>query len=161
MRRVATWLAVAFVGALGLAATITALVRDDDGKSAIPARGSTATTVPVPRCADGQLALTTEMLGGSPFVVLRHISGPTCDIGRLIVGTTIRDQRGERAPIGASRNVFTGEISAGVEFTAGLLYAAYCDQKGPLVASIRAGSLAVARTLAIQSCFNRGDIRGD
>jgi hypothetical protein len=161
MRRVATWLSVAFVGALGLAATITALVADDDGKSAVPARGSRVTTVPVPRCRDGQLALATEMLGGSPFVVLRHVSGPTCDLGRLTVVTTIRDQRGERAPIGDSRDVFTGEISAGVEFTAGLLYKAYCDQKGPLVASITAGDLAVTRTLAIHGCFNRGDIRGD
>jgi hypothetical protein len=145
MRRLATWLIVTCVGALGLAAGITALVTDDDGKPAVPAMVSTPATVPLPGCRDEQLALAVEMPGGSPVVVLRHIAGPPCDVGALNLATTIRDQRGERSPIQAVQDAFTGEISPGLEFVSGIVYLAWCDQKGPLVATIRAGELSATR----------------
>jgi hypothetical protein len=159
MRPLATWLIVGFVAALGLAATVTALVEKGDDKSAVSEQHSPPATVPPPRCRDGQLALTTEILGGSPFVVLRHVSGPSCDVGTLKVVTTIRDQRGERLPIGAARDAFTGEISPGAEFLSGFIYLAWCDQKGPLVAKITAGDLSATRTLGIHGCLKRGDVR--
>jgi hypothetical protein len=143
---------------LGLAATVTALVEKGDGKSAV-SKHSPPATVPPPHCRVGQLALTTEILGGSPFVVLRNVSGSSCDVGRLKVVTTIRDQRGERLPIGAARDVFTGELSPGLEFLSGFIYLAWCDQKGPLVAKITAGDLSATRMLGIQGCLKRGDVR--
>jgi hypothetical protein len=61
--------------------------------------------------------------------------------------------------LGAARDAFTGEISPGVDFITGIIYEAWCDQKGPLVATIRAGDLSATRTLQIQRCGNRGDVR--
>jgi hypothetical protein len=159
MQRLATWVIVGLVVALGVAATLTALVEKSDNKAAVSAERSSTPTVPLPRCRADQLALTTEVLGGSPVVVLRHLSGPSCDVGTLRVLTSIRDQRGERAPLGAARDPFTGEISPGVDFITAIIYQAWCDQKGPLVATIRAGELSATRRLAIHGCLNRGDSR--
>jgi hypothetical protein len=159
MQRLATWVIVGLVVALGVTATVTALVEKSDSKSAVSAERSSTPTVPLPRCRAAQLALTTEVLGGSPVVVLRHVSGPSCDVGTLRVVTTIRDQRGERTPIGAAQGGFAGEISPGVDFITGILYQAWCDQKGPLVATIRVGELSATRRLAIHGCENRGDFR--
>jgi hypothetical protein len=145
---------------LGVAATVTALVEKSDSKPAVPGERSSTPAVPVPRCRAGQLALTTEVLGGSPVVVLRHVNGPSCDVGTLRFVTTIRDQRGERTPIGAAaQDAFTGEMSPGVEFIPGIIFLAWCDQKGPLVATIRAGELTATRRLPIRGCEKRFDVR--
>jgi hypothetical protein len=138
------------------AATVTALVGkgDDDQPSGLEQRSSPPTN-PLPRCRAGQLALATDILGGDPFVVLRHVSGPSCDVGRMTVSITVRDQRGERAPVQSTRDAFTGEISPGLEILERIIYLAWCDQKPPLLAEIRAGDLTTTRRLGIQGCEDR------
>lgn len=128
MRRLATWVSVGLVAALAIAATITAVVEKGDRKSAVSEEHSPPSTAPPPRCRSGQLSLITEMAGGSPVVVLRHIAGPSSDVGTLNLATMIRDQRGERSPIQAVQGTFTGEISTGMEFVSGIVYLAWCDQ---------------------------------
>jgi hypothetical protein len=152
MRRLATWLIVGFLGVVVVAATIATLVRDDDGNPA--ARDtSPATRVSVPRCRTAQLALSIEMRNASPAVVLRQVSGQPCDVGTLAIATSVRDQEGEPVLAQDFRGAFTGEISADVQFISGFVYTPLCNQKEPLVATVRAGDLTASHTLPIRRCL--------
>ena len=101
------------------------------------------------------MALTSEIVGGDPSAVLRHVSGPPCDLGRLSLSVSVKDKRGERTPVQSIQDAFTGEISPGLEMIAGFVYLAWCDQKPPLVAEIRAGDLLTTRRVGIQGCEDR------
>jgi hypothetical protein len=154
MRRLATWLVVGLLGALGAAAAITAVVTDNNGSSAVPMDTHRSTTVSLPGCRHGQLGLSIEMASGSPALVLRHVSGPACDVGKLEIRTAIRDQRGERVPVHDTRSAFAGEISLGVGFIDTFAYLPRCDQKGPLVATATAGELGATHTLPVRLCLD-------
>jgi hypothetical protein len=154
MRRLATWLVVGLLGALGLAAAITALVETGNGDAALSTE-QRSTTVSLPGCREGQLALSIEEIpGDSLAVVLRHVSGRRCDVGRLPIATTIRDQRGELVPHQGNRAVFTGELSLGVPSIDSLVYLPRCDQRGPLVATAQAGDLTASGSLPVRLCLD-------
>jgi hypothetical protein len=88
MRRLVTLLIVGFLAAVVVAATIATLVRDDSNSAA---RGGTSSSRPVvPRCRPAQLALSIEMRSDRPAIVLRRVSGPRCDVGRLQIATKVR-----------------------------------------------------------------------
>jgi hypothetical protein len=153
MRRLATWLVVGFLGAVVIAATIAALARDGDGNSAALGDTSASTLVVAPPCRAAQLALSIEMRSGRPVVVLRHVSGPSCDVGTLRIVTTVRDRRGERVLAQDTRGAFSGEISSDVEFIGGFVYTPFCNQKGPLLASVTVGDLTASRTVPLRRCL--------
>lgn len=153
MRRLATLLIVGFLGAVVVAATIATLVRNDDGNSAVRSDASPSTLVIVPRCRAAQLALSIEMRHDLPKIVLRHVSGPSCDVGTLRIATRVRDQRGERVLAQDFRGAFTGDISPDVQFISGFVYTPMCNQKEPLVATVRAGDLTASHTLPIRRCL--------
>lgn len=155
MRRVLTWAVVGFVMALALAAVLTAALRRSDDASTGPDTAAAATTLALARCREGQLALTSEIVGGDASVVLRHVSGPPCDLGRLTLSVTVRDRRGERTPPQSTTVGFSGEISPDLDIIAPFVYLAWCDQKPPLVAEIRAGDLVTTRRVGIQACEDR------
>jgi hypothetical protein len=153
MRRLATWLIVGFLGAVVIAATVAALVKDDDGNSAMRTDGSSSAPVVPPPCRAVQLALSIEMRHGAPAVVLRHVSGPSCDVGTLRIVTRVRDQRGEPVLVQDLRSAFTGEISPDVDFIGGFVYTPLCSQKGPLLATVKAGDLTASETLPLRHCL--------
>jgi hypothetical protein len=127
------------------------LVRDD-GNSA--ARKDTSPSGPVvPRCRAAQLALSIEMRHGSPTVVLRHVSGPSCDVGTLDIATRVRDQRAEPVLVQDFRGAFTGEISPAVDLISGFVYTPLCNQRGPLVATVTAGDLTASLTFPVRHCL--------
>ena len=71
------------------------------------------------------------MRSDRPAIVLRHVSGPRCDVGRLQIATKVRDQRGKPVLVQDFRGAFTGEISPTVDFISGFVYTPLCSQKGP------------------------------
>jgi hypothetical protein len=153
MQRLATWLIVGFLGAVVAVAAIAALARDGDGNSEVARDTSPSTPMLVPRCRAAQLRLSIEMRHGSPAVVLRHVSGPACDVGTLRIATRVRDQRGEPVLVQDLRSAFTGEISPDVDFIGGFVYTPLCDQTEPLLATVRAGDLTASQTLPLRHCL--------
>jgi hypothetical protein len=160
MRRLATWLIVGFLGAVVVAATIATLVRDDSNSLV---RGGTSPSRPVvPRCRPAQLALSIEMRSDRPAIVLRHVSGPPCDVGTLQITTRVRDQRGETVLVQDFRSAFTGEISPAVDFISGFVYTPLCNQEGPLVATVTAGDITASETLLpVRNCLSPTPTSGE
>jgi hypothetical protein len=157
MRRLATWLIVGFLGAVVVAATIATLVRDDSN-----ARGGTSPSRPVvPRCRPAQLTLSIEMRTDRPVIVLRHVSGPPCDVGTLQITTRVRDRRGEAVLVQDFRSAFTGEISPAVDFISGFVYTPLCNQRGPLVATVTAGEITASQTLPVRNCLSPTPTSGE
>src|SRR5215211_2946480 len=143
MRRLATWLIVGFLGAVVVAATIATLVRGDSDSAA---RGGASPSRPVvPRCRPAQLALSVEMRSDRPVIVLRQVSGPTCDVGTLQITTRVRDQRGEAVLVQDFRSAFTGEISHAVDFISGFVYTPLCTKEGRWLRRSRRGRSRPAR----------------
>jgi len=153
MRRLATLLIVGFLGAVVIAATIAALVRDGDRNSAKLRDTSPPAPVVAPPCRVAQLALSIEMRHRSPTVILRHVSGPSCDVGTLRITTKVRDRRGEPVAAQDLRGAFAGEISPDVEFIGGFVYTPLCTQKGPLVATVTAGDLTASQIIPVRHCL--------
>lgn len=153
MRRLATWLAVGFVAALGVAAGVAALVADGDGASAVPPARATESTKQ-PDCRPDQLDLSMPDIGGDPSVVLRLARAPACDIGVMRISLSIRDRRGKPVLAQETREAFSGVIAPDVEFIGGLTYLPRCDQTGPLLATVRVGPLTASRSLPVQGCLN-------
>src|SRR5215211_7276408 len=159
MRRLATWLIVGFLGAVVVAATIATLVRGDSDSAA---RGGASPSRPVvPRCRPAQLALSVEMRSDRPVIVLRQVSGPTCDVGTLQITTRVRDQRGEAVLVQDFRSAFTGEISHAVDFISGFVYTPLCNQRGPLVATVTAGEITASQTLPVRNCLSPTPTSGE
>lgn len=153
MRRLATWLAVGFVAALGVAAGIAALVARGNGSSAIPPARATESTKQLD-CDPGQLDLSMPDIGSDPSVVLRLLHGPACDVGVMRISLSIRDRRGKPVLVQQTRDAFSGVIAPGIEFIGGLTYLPRCDQKEPLLATVRAGTLRASRSLPVRGCFD-------
>jgi hypothetical protein len=153
MRRLPIWLIVGFLGAVVIAATIAALVRDGDGNSAARRTISHSAPLVAPRCRAAQLALSIEMRHGSPTVILRHVNGPSCDVGTLRISSKVRDQRGQTVLAQDLRSAFTGEISRDVHFIGGFVYTPLCNQEGPLVATVTVGNLKASRTVPFRRCL--------
>jgi hypothetical protein len=159
MRRLATWLIVGFLGAVVVAGTFATLVRDDSDSAA---GGGTSPSRPVvPRCRPAQLALSVEMRSERPVIVLRQVSGPTCDVGTLQITTKVRDRRGEAVLVQDFRSAFTGEISPAVDFISGFVYTPRCNQKGPLVATVTAGEITASQTLPVRNCLSPTPTSGE
>jgi hypothetical protein len=152
MRRLVSWLIFGFLGAIVVAAGVATLVRERDDSAPQPDR-STRTQVSVPRCRPAQLALSIEMRSDRPVIVLRQVSGPPCDVGRLSISTTVRDQGGEPVLVQDFRGAFTGEISSAVDFVSGFVYTPRCSQKGPLVATVTAGPLTARHMVPFRRCI--------
>jgi hypothetical protein len=157
MRRLATWLIVGFLGAVVVAATIATLA-GDDGNSA--ARGDASRPV-APHCRRAQLALSIEMRSDRPVIVLRHVSGPPCDVGTLPITTRVRDRQGEAVLVQDFRSAFTGEIAPAVDFISGFVYTPLCNQKGPLVATVTVGEITASRTLLVRNCLSPTPTSGE
>lgn len=153
MRRLATWLAVGFVAALGVAAAVVALVDSGDRVSAVPRAAPTDSTDPA-ACRPDQLELSMPDIGGDPSVVLRLARAPACDVGVMRISLSIRDRREKPVLVQQTRDAFSGMIAPGIEFIGGLTYLPRCDQKGPLLATVRAGRLTARRSLPVRGCLD-------
>lgn len=152
MRRAASLAVIAAVAGIALAALAVELWPSGESREA-GSRPETPSGRPPPRCRSSQLRLALETLGGTPVVVIRHVSGPSCNVGRLHVSVRIRDQRGERVPVQDARETFAGEIESNVELIGDLVYLAACGQQGPLRATVTAGALIARGTLPIRGCI--------
>jgi hypothetical protein len=108
-----------------------------------------------------QLALSVEMRSDRPVIVLRQVSGPTCDVGTLQITTRVRDQRGEAVLVQDFRSAFTGEISHAVDFISGFVYTPLCNQRGPLVATVTAGEITASQTLPVRNCLSPTPTSGE
>jgi hypothetical protein len=153
MRRLATWFIVGFLGAVVVAATIAALVRNGDGNPAERRIISPSARLAAPTCRAAQLALSIEMRHDSPTVILRQVSGPSCDVGTLRISSRVRDQRGQPVLAQDLRSAFTGEISRDVDFIGGFVYTPLCKQKAPLVATVTTGPLTARHTVPFPGCI--------
>lgn len=98
MRRAASLAVIAAVGGIALAALAVELWPSDEDQAA-GSRPVTQSDRRLPRCRSSQLRVALETLGGTPVVVLRLVSGPSCRVGGLHVLIRIRDQRGEPVPV--------------------------------------------------------------
>lgn len=152
MRRAASLAVLVAVAGIALAGLAVELWPSGGSREAGSGPNS-ASDRPPPRCRSSQLRVALETLGGSPVVVLRHVSGARCKVGRLRASVKIRDQRGEPVPISSMRKRFAGEIGRNVELVGGLVYLASCDQQGPLKATATVGTLTGNGTLPIRGCI--------
>lgn len=163
MRRLLTVVLVGAIGSLVVAATAVELwpsgnapVGADRGRLAgapapIPS-GSSSQATALPRCKRDQLALSFEVLGGDQVVALRHVRGKLCDRAGLLLALTVTDREGNReqlplAPEGGVLNL-SGDFSPGFEEVEGFNYMPRCGQRGPFVATARAGGYSARRTIA-------------
>jgi hypothetical protein len=152
MRRAASLAVIAAVAGIALAALAVELWPSGEIQEA-GSRPVTQSDRRLPPCRSSQLRVAVEMLGGAPVVVLRHVSGPSCNVGRLHVSVRIRDQLGELVPVQDTRETFAGEIGSNVDLIGRLVYLAACSQQGPLRATLTVGTLIAVGTLPIRGCI--------
>jgi hypothetical protein len=152
MRRAASVAVIVVVAGLALAALVVELWPSGENPEA-GSRLDSLSSRPSPRCRSSQLRLALDTLGGSPVVVVRHVSGPSCDVGELPVSVRIRDQRGGLVPVQSVRERFTGEVGSNVELIGALVYLASCGQRGPLTATVTGGGLTAHGRLPIRGCI--------
>jgi hypothetical protein len=152
MRRAASLAVLVAIAGVALAALVFELWPRGESTEA-GSRAESSSDQPLPRCRTSQLRVALETLGGSPVVVLRHLSGVPCRVGGLRASVKIRDQHGEPVPVSSLRERFGGKIGRNVELVGGLVYLASCDQKGPLKATASVGTLTAKRTLPIRGCI--------
>jgi hypothetical protein len=152
MRRAASLAVMAAVVGIGLTALAVELWPSDEDQEA-GSRPEAPSDRRLSRCRSSQLRLALETLGGTPVIVLRHVSGASCNVGRLRVSVRIRDQRGEPVPVQSTGKTFAGEIGSEVELIGDFVYLAACGQQGPLRATVTAGTLTAHRTLPIRGCI--------
>lgn len=152
MRRFPTWLLIAFVGGVALAATVDALLPDDsDGSAPVrdPSSGAEATTRNLPRCARSQLRLVIEILDGTPTAALQHVRGGLCEAENLPISITIPDGRGRvLGPIGA----FRGSWSPNSQHIAQFRYSPACNEPGPFLAVVGAGPYTAQQRIPALRC---------
>jgi hypothetical protein len=162
MRRRSSRALVAAVVAIGLAATMDAILsRESPGRVERHPRYVSGATVPsspfqardpdhlgtagpLPRCTAGQIALSIEEVGGTPSAVIRHVWGKPCHLAPLRPEMTVRDRTGRKvrhATIGSSggEGVVTGDSSPGFERLLAIGYLPSCNHEGPFRAFLNAG----------------------
>lgn len=160
-----TWAVGAALVALAITATVDALWSsspraadlsgDVSGTSA--GRGSGSPREPVdalPPCAAQNLALSIDVLGGSPFIALRHNWGKPCHLARLPVELTVRDRAGRPVRRVGSEASVSGDFPRAFVRLIGITYVPTCKQRGPFVAFVTVGpAYSARRRLPPVGCF--------
>jgi hypothetical protein len=156
VRRLPTWLLIALVGGVALAATVDALLLNDSDGSAPeatgvrdPSAGAEATTRTLPRCERSQLRLVIEILKGIPTAALQHVRGGLCETENLPISITIPGGRGRvLGPSGA----FSGSWSPNSQHIAQFRYSPACNERGPFLAVVRAGPYTAQQRIPALRC---------
>jgi hypothetical protein len=154
--RLLSWLLVSALVALAILATLDAFLAESeqstDDRDATTSEPRTPIVFPAssppPPCRHEQLALSLEMLGGAPAVVLKHVRGRPCHLRPRRVKLTVTNRFGKRerrfelfaAPFG---NRLTGDLvrdSALAAQPPNLTVFDWCAKRGPFILSARVGS---------------------
>jgi hypothetical protein len=154
MRRPLTWLVIAALGAVVLAATLEAVLRSEPGPDQqTTSEDDTTTAQPSPAsCREAQLALVIGYLD-SPVAILRHVKGEPCRVAETSVSVRIlsRDGDGEGLLLGPEGNL-GGFFASGVEEWAPFRYSPRCGERGPFVAVVRAGDYVARERIRVLRC---------
>jgi hypothetical protein len=172
LRKMRAWLTRVIVAALvilGIVAAIEAVRSDSraepgsmrgDVRPAQPRSqtGSAVTDEPSPRCTAQQLALAIDVLAGDATIVLRHVWGSSCRLGRLPVELTVKDRAGRRVRLADTEPGVEGDFSPGFERLINITYLPRCGQRGPFDALVNVGPYTARRTLSGSEvgCFRGG-----
>lgn len=168
-----TWLTravlVALV-ALGIAAALEALISDSreevgadqsrDVRAVRPVSRETGLETEnrlavVPACTAQQLALSMEVMDGSPFIALAHVWGNPCRLARLPIDATVRDGSGTRVRRVWTAGGIAGEFSPDFVRLLSITYLPTCDQREPFVAFVNVGPYSTRGTLPRVGCMTR------
>ena len=150
MRAHWSWLVLAGVAVLVVVAGADAL--RSEGKTLAPTTGSTTTTdsaeQPLARCAESQVGLTIEVLGGRAKAVVRNVSSNPCRLPPHHVRVTLVDGSGSELRLGVLRSAAVGgALSAGADQTADFPEVIEgCRLKGPFQAIVRVGPFSARTT---------------
>jgi hypothetical protein len=154
MRRPLTWLAIASLGAVVLAAIFEAVLRSEPGPEQQTASEDDTTTArpSLASCHEAQLALVIGYLD-SPVAILRHVEGGRCRIGEKSVSARIlsRDGEGQGLLLGPEGNL-GGFFASGIEEWAPFRYSPRCGERGPFVAVVRAGDYVTRERIRVLRC---------
>jgi hypothetical protein len=156
MKRPLTWLAIAAVVAVALAAVLDAVPSSDSSRHSAPLTSSEAETTtaraPPPPCRADQLALAIEYLD-APVAILRHVEGEPCRLSETPVSVRILARRGEgKGLLLGPEGSYSGFFASGVERVIAFRYSPRCDERGPFVAIVRAGDYAVRERIPVLRC---------
>jgi len=156
-----TWLTRAIVAAvvgLGVAVLVTGL-RPPAPPEDEPRSAARTTPMPLPRCSSEQLALSIEVLGGSPTAVLRHVMGEPCRLTRVPVDLRVLDRAGNRVrrSYGGDQAV-DGKFFPDFERLLGITYLPTCEARGPYTAIATVGPYSARGKLSGREvgCFTGG-----
>jgi hypothetical protein len=100
---------------------------------------------PLPPCEVQNLALSIDLLGGSPFIALRHAWGKPCHLRRLPVHLTVKDRTGERVEVAYTQSRIAGDFTLDFERLLGITYRPTCKQHRPFIAFVTVGPAYSAR----------------
>lgn len=157
MRVPLTWLLLAGLSCLLFAATLDGFLSDassDHGVIVAAAPPREGEDVPLPPCTVQNLALSIDVLGGSPFIALRHAWGKPCHLARLPVDLTVRDRAGRRVQLVTSESSVAGDFPRDFVRLIGITYLPTCRQRGPFVAFATVDpAYAARRRLPPVGCF--------
>lgn len=153
MGRPLTWLAIAGVAVVALAAAVDAVRHPiQPGRLRTTSTERTAVRTPPPPCREDQLALAIEFLD-APVALLRHVKGEPCRQQETPVSVRIVARHGEgNGLLLGPEGSFAGLFAPGVEAVIGFRYSPPCDERGPFVAVVRAGHHAVRERIPVLRC---------
>jgi hypothetical protein len=159
VRKHASRALVAAVGAIALAAAVTALVDREPASAEQPqtARATPAQSAArpsAPPCEASQLHLRIDVID-TPAAVLEHVGGPFCRRPEFPLSVRIVPVAGQaEGEIFGPEGVLGGTFAAGVEHVAAFRYRPTCDERGPFVAVAVTGAFAARREIPTdEPCF--------
>jgi hypothetical protein len=154
MRRPLTWLTIAALGAVVLAATFEVLLRSEPRpeQQTTSVVDTTRVRPALATCREAQLALVIGYLD-SPVAILRHVKGGRCRVAETSVSARIlsRDGEGQGLLLGPEGNL-GGFFASGVEEWAPFRYSPRCGEREPFVAVVRVGDYVARERIRVLRC---------
>jgi hypothetical protein len=166
MRSRLGWVIVGALISLILVGTVDAFLSSDEEDSgskettepdALVDRGGTspreeAEDEPLPPCTAQQLAVSIDLMGGSPFIAVSHAWGNPCHLRRVPIDMTVKDRTGRPVWRAWSESGVGGDFSPDFVRLIGINYQRPCGRPRPLVAFVNVGAYSTRRKLPRVDC---------